>query len=152
MRGSPVRVRPVAQKRTPVLFFYRTVLSPMVLRRYALSIIALAILESGQWLKRELRFSFFIEPSSHLWFSAAMLCRLLLWQFSSPASDSKQKKRHPCEVNPKSFCLTFGVHFNIEDFKQALKQYIRYYNYDRIKLKLKMSPVKYRTHFQNIVN
>lgn len=41
----------MAQKRTPVLFFYRTVLSPMVLRRYALSIIALAILESGQWLK-----------------------------------------------------------------------------------------------------
>ena len=86
----------------------------MVLRRYALSIIALAILESSQWLKT--------------------------------------RKRHPCEVNPKSFCLTFGVHFNIEDFKQALKQYIRYYNYDRIKIKLKMSPVKYRTHFQNIVN
>ena len=78
-------------------FFYRTVLSPMVLRRYALSIIALAILESGQWLKRELRFSFFIKPSSHLWFSAAMLCRLLLWQFSSPASGSNidyQKKRY----------------------------------------------------------
>ena len=33
----------------------------MVLRRYALSIIALAILESGQWLKRELRFSFFYK-------------------------------------------------------------------------------------------
>ncbi len=33
----------------------------MVLRRYALSIIALAILESGQWLKRELRFSFFLQ-------------------------------------------------------------------------------------------
>jgi hypothetical protein len=64
----------------------------MVLRRYALSIIALAILESGQWLKRELRFSFFIKPYSHLWFSAATLCRLLLWQFSSPASGSKQKK------------------------------------------------------------
>ena len=50
LRKSPVRVRPVAQKRTPVLFFYKAVLSPMVLRRYALSIIALAILESGQWL------------------------------------------------------------------------------------------------------
>lgn len=41
---------------------------------------------------------------------------------------------------------------DMDEFKQALKQYIRYYNNDRIKLKLKMSPVKYRTHFQSIVN
>ncbi|MBR6065302.1 MAG: IS3 family transposase, partial [Paludibacteraceae bacterium] len=27
----------------------------------------------------------------------------------------------------------------------------RYYNNERIKLKLKMSPVQYRTHFQNQV-
>ena len=40
---------------------------------------------------------------------------------------------------------------DIEDFKAALKQYIRYYNTERIKLKLKMSPVQYRTHFQNQV-
>jgi putative transposase len=40
---------------------------------------------------------------------------------------------------------------NIEDFKAALKEYIRYYNNERIKLKLKMSPVQYRTHFQNQV-
>jgi transposase InsO family protein len=40
---------------------------------------------------------------------------------------------------------------DIEDFKVALKQYIRYYNKERIKLKLKMSPVKYRTHFLNQV-
>ena len=40
---------------------------------------------------------------------------------------------------------------DIEDFKVALKQYIRYYNNERIKLKLKMSPVQYRTHFQNQV-
>ena len=40
---------------------------------------------------------------------------------------------------------------DIEDFKAALKQYIRYYNNERIKLKLKMSPVQYRTHFQNQV-
>ena len=40
---------------------------------------------------------------------------------------------------------------NIEDFKIALKQYIRYYNNERIKLKLKMSPVQYRTHFQDQV-
>ena len=38
---------------------------------------------------------------------------------------------------------------NIEDFKAALKDYIKYYNNERIKLKLKMSPVQYRTHFQN---
>ena len=29
--------------------------------------------------------------------------------------------------------------------------YLRFYNNDRIKLKLKMSPVQYRTHFQNQV-
>ena len=40
---------------------------------------------------------------------------------------------------------------SIEDFKVALKEYIRYYNNERIKLKLKMSPVQYRTHFQNQV-
>ena len=41
---------------------------------------------------------------------------------------------------------------NIEEFKVALRQYIKYYNHYRIKLKLKMSPVQYRTHFQNQVN
>ena len=40
---------------------------------------------------------------------------------------------------------------NINDFKTALKEYIRYYNIERIKLKLKMSPVQYRTHFQDQV-
>lgn len=40
---------------------------------------------------------------------------------------------------------------NIEDLKAALKEYIQYYNNERIKLKLKMSPVQYRTHFQNQV-
>jgi transposase InsO family protein len=40
---------------------------------------------------------------------------------------------------------------SIDDFKAALKEYIRYYNNERIKLKLKMSPVQYRTHFQNQV-
>ena len=38
---------------------------------------------------------------------------------------------------------------DIKAFKTALRQYIRYYNNDRIKLKLKMSPVQYRTHFQD---
>ena len=40
---------------------------------------------------------------------------------------------------------------SIDDFKAALKEYIRHYNNERIKLKLKMSPVQYRTHFQNQV-
>lgn len=36
---------------------------------------------------------------------------------------------------------------SMEQFKLELKEYIRYYNNDRIKTKLKgMSPVKYRTH------
>ena len=38
---------------------------------------------------------------------------------------------------------------DIKAFKTALRQYIRYYNNNRIKLKLKMSPVQYRTHFQS---
>ena len=38
---------------------------------------------------------------------------------------------------------------NINDFKAALKESIRYYNNERIKLK--MSPVQYRTHFQDQV-
>ena len=38
---------------------------------------------------------------------------------------------------------------DIKAFKVALRQYIQYYNNNRIKLKLKMSPVQYRTHFQS---
>ena len=33
---------------------------------------------------------------------------------------------------------------------QKLHEYINYYNNERISLKLKMSPVKYRTQFQYI--
>lgn len=36
---------------------------------------------------------------------------------------------------------------NVEQFKEELKKYINYYNTKRIKAKLKMSPVQYRTHF-----
>lgn len=36
---------------------------------------------------------------------------------------------------------------SIEHFKQEFEKYIDYYNYKRIKAKLKgMSPVQYRTH------
>ncbi|MDR2091083.1 MAG: integrase core domain-containing protein, partial [Clostridiales bacterium] len=34
-----------------------------------------------------------------------------------------------------------------EHFIAELHKYIKYYNRDRIKEKLKMSPVDYRTHF-----
>ena len=48
--------------------------------------------------------------------------------------------------------LLYNNHWeSIDDFKAALKEYIRYYNNERIKLKLKMSPVQYRTHFQDQV-
>ena len=33
---------------------------------------------------------------------------------------------------------------SMEQFETDLKQYIHYYNYDRIKNRLKMSPVDYR--------
>lgn len=36
---------------------------------------------------------------------------------------------------------------NIEQFKKELKRYIHYYNNDRIKLRIKMSPVQYRAHY-----
>ena len=38
---------------------------------------------------------------------------------------------------------------SVDEFKQELKEYIRYYNNDRIKLRLKgKSPVQYRTLYQ----
>jgi len=36
---------------------------------------------------------------------------------------------------------------SVEHFKEELEKYIEYYNTKRIKAKLKMSPVQYRTHF-----
>jgi len=36
---------------------------------------------------------------------------------------------------------------SVEQFKFELKNYINYYNTKRMKAKLKMSPVQYRTHF-----
>ncbi|MBQ9399391.1 MAG: IS3 family transposase, partial [Bacteroidales bacterium] len=39
---------------------------------------------------------------------------------------------------------------SIDQFKKALREYIRYYNNDRIKLRLEgKSPVQYRTQFQS---
>ena len=35
---------------------------------------------------------------------------------------------------------------SVEHFKQELEKYIEYYNNKRLKAKLKMSPVQYRTH------
>ncbi len=41
---------------------------------------------------------------------------------------------------------------DITQFKTELRRYIKYYNSDRIKLRLKMSPVQYRTHYLNKVS
>ncbi|EOP10232.1 IS3 family transposase, partial [Bacillus cereus] len=38
----------------------------------------------------------------------------------------------------------------IEHFKIELEKYIDYYNKKRIKAKLKMSPVQYRTHLDQV--
>ncbi len=47
--------------------------------------------------------------------------------------------------------LLYLQEFNsIEHFHQEMREYIDYYNNNRIKAKLKMSPVKYRTH--SIIN
>jgi len=39
---------------------------------------------------------------------------------------------------------------NVEHFKKELEKYIEYYNTKRMKAKLKMSPVQYRTHFTQV--
>ncbi|WP_369825002.1 IS3 family transposase [Sporosarcina sp. P13] len=39
---------------------------------------------------------------------------------------------------------------SVEQFKLELEKYIHYYNTKRIKAKLKMSPVQYRTHFEQV--
>ena len=49
--------------------------------------------------------------------------------------------------------LLYVNHFeDIEQFKRELKRYIRYYNNDRIKLRIKMSPVQYRAHYLNKIS
>ena len=47
--------------------------------------------------------------------------------------------------------MYYGEKFeSVDAFIQKLHEYIYYYNNERISLKLKMSPVKYRTQFQYI--
>ena len=47
--------------------------------------------------------------------------------------------------------MYYGETFeSVNAFIQKLHEYINYYNNERISLKLKMSPVKYRTQFQYI--
>lgn len=44
--------------------------------------------------------------------------------------------------------LLYLIEFHsVEHFKLELENYIYYYNMKRLKAKLKMSPVQYRTHF-----
>ena len=46
----------------------------------------------------------------------------------------------------KSECFRLARFDNVEQLRAGIKEYIRYYNHDRIKLKLKgLSPVQYRT-------
>lgn len=52
----------------------------------------------------------------------------------------------------KSELFYLNTYNDIDILEKDIKQYIEYYNNDRIKLKLnKMSPVNYRTHFEKIV-
>lgn len=50
----------------------------------------------------------------------------------------------------KSELLYLQKFNSVEQFDKELKRYIYYYNNQRIKSKLKMSPIQYRTHFTNI--
>ena len=51
----------------------------------------------------------------------------------------------------KSELLYLENFTSMDQFKSALKEYIRYYNNDRIKLRLKMSPVEYRMKHQSLI-
>ncbi|WP_374703210.1 IS3 family transposase [Cupriavidus pauculus] len=86
------------------------------------------------------------------------------WQYQMPAYQRmlKQRRIRP-SMSRKGNCLDnatmesfFGTlkseffylnkFASVEELQQGLRQYIHYYNHDRIKLKLKgLSPVKYRT-------
>ncbi|WP_405156065.1 IS3 family transposase [Paenibacillus sp. FSL K6-0108] len=48
----------------------------------------------------------------------------------------------------KSEFLYYKEFKNVEHFKEELEKYIEYYNTKRLKAKIKMSPVQYRTHFE----
>lgn len=48
----------------------------------------------------------------------------------------------------KSEFLYYKEFESVKHFKQELKKYMEYYNTKRMKAKLKMSPVQYRTHFE----
>lgn len=52
----------------------------------------------------------------------------------------------------KSELFYLKKYSSVEQLKQDIKDYIKYYNYDRIRLNLKgMSPVQYRAHSQNLI-
>lgn len=48
----------------------------------------------------------------------------------------------------KSELLYYKEFESVDHFKEELEKYINYYNTKRLKAKLKMSPVQYRTHFE----
>ena len=50
----------------------------------------------------------------------------------------------------KSEFLYYNQFESVEHFKQELEKYIEYYNTKRMKAKFKMSPVEYRTHFEQV--
>jgi putative transposase len=91
------------------------------------------------------------------------------WQYQMKIYQSKAKDKNLVpSMSRKGNCLDnaivenfFGTikselfyqkkYENIEELNKDIKQYIKYYNNDRIRLNLKgMSPVKYRAHHQKI--
>lgn len=52
----------------------------------------------------------------------------------------------------KSEFLYFKEFESVNHFKLELEKYIEYYNRKRLKGKLKMSPVQYRTHFEQVAS
>ena len=49
----------------------------------------------------------------------------------------------------KSELLYLQNFSSLDEFESELKKYVQYYNCDRIKTRLKMSPVNYRKKYQN---
>lgn len=50
----------------------------------------------------------------------------------------------------KSELFYINEYKTIDELEKDIHEYIKYYNNSRIKSRLKMSPVNYRTHFQKL--
>lgn len=90
------------------------------------------------------------------------------WQYQMKQYQAKLKKKGIIQsMSRKGICIDNSVAENffgilkselfyineykaIDELEKDIHEYIKYYNNSRIKSRLKMSPVNYRTHFQKL--